>query len=398
MARWLLTLLCLAILIFAAPHPADAASVQFLEMPVEYTFGGQALMQVQVISDTSLQSAMLFYRPEGLNETFSDTASFTPDGLVSYLLDVRQAQIPAFSTVSYWFEITLVTGETATSPTYAFAYEDNRFTWQTLESQPLRLHTYNGDTAYQQNLLDIARQGLDKINALIGMLPNQDIDLYTYENALDMQSTLRLADVTWVAGHADPWLGVVVVALPPGPTQTELARQRIPHELMHILLYQKVRAGYQNLPIWLSEGLASMGELQNNPDYYTILQKAHEQELYLPLSGLCSSFPQEASNAFLAYAESELFTRYLYEQVGAQKMQELIAAYADGMDCERAPEVVLGKPLTQWEAEWQRSLFGGSVWTANLGQVLPWLVLLIIALVVPLILMVFKPAKRGGKA
>jgi hypothetical protein len=403
MARWLLVLLCTSLvtavtLIAVPPQPAQAAEVQFEEIPVTYTFGGQVFFQVQIQSATPAQSAILFYRAEGVNETLNSVANLAADGLVSCTLDARQSQIPAFAMVSYWFDVTLNDGQTATSPIFTFAYEDNRFAWQTLESPPLHLHVYEDDAVFHQNLTDIAHQGLEKINTLIGMLPNQEIDLYVYESALDMQSTLRLANVTWIAGHADPWLGVVVVALPPGPSQMELARQRIAHELMHIVLYQKVGVGYTNLPAWLNEGLASMAELQNNPDYYTILQKAHEQELYLPLSGLCQSFPQDASNAFLAYAEAELFTRYLFEQVGAQKVQELTAAYADGMACERAPEVVLGKPLAQWEAAWQRSLFGGGVWAVNWSEILPWLALLAIALFAPLVLMAYRPTKGGRKS
>jgi hypothetical protein len=398
MARRFLALVCLCLLVFTVSRPAYAADVQFQPAPVEYTFGGQVLFQVQIQSDTPLQSVTVFYRYEGQEDTHQGDAAFTPDGAASYTLEARQAQIPAFSGITYWFVATLTDGQTATSENFAFTYDDNRFEWQTLEALPLRLHAYGSNTASLQSLFDIARQGLEKINILIGALPTQEIDVFVYDNGLDMQSTLRLANVKWIAGHADPWLGVVVVTLPPGPMQMELSRQRIPHELMHILLYQSLGSGYQNIPSWLNEGLASMAELQNNPDYYTILQKAHEQELYLPFAGLCNGFPQEASNAFLAYAEAEFFTRYLYEQVGTVKMQELLSAYTDGLACERAPEVVLGKPLAQLETEWQRSLFGGSVWASGVGEVLPWLALLAVALFAPLVLMAYGPARSGRKS
>jgi hypothetical protein len=262
----------------------------------------------------------------------------------------------------------------------------------------LRIYWYNEDLAYGQTIIDVAHQGLDKINRLVGALPSQHIDIYIYENALDMQSTLRLANVKWVAGHADPWLNVVVVSLPPGPEQLSLARQRIPHELMHVALYQQLGAGYESIPTWLNEGLASMAELQPNPDYVTILQKSHEQSLYLPIGGLCNGFPLEASNAFLSYAEAELFTRYLYEQYGAEKMQALIAAYADGMACDRAPEVVLGKSLTQLENAWQEDLFGKDALAAGVGELLPWLALLAITLIGPLLLLLIYPVKRGRKS
>ncbi|MFZ6027353.1 MAG: peptidase MA family metallohydrolase [Chloroflexota bacterium] len=400
MYRLLTLWLCVSLVVFghSTGGARAAANVQFERNEVTYTFGGQAAFHVYVQAGLAVQSVQAFYRYEGIPETYPAEAEFSEDGKISFLLDARAAAIPAFAEVDYWFFVTLEDGSTATSPTYTFEYFDNRFNWQTpLEALPLRVHWYSSDPAYGQILVDIAHQGLDKINRLIGVLPSQAIDVYVYENALDMQSTLRIASVKWIAGHADPWLNVVVVSLPPGPDQLMLARQRIPHELMHILLYQHLAEGYENLPTWLNEGLASMAELQNNPDYVTILQKAHEQSLYLPISGLCKGFPLEASNAFLSYAEAELFTRYLYEQYGAAKMQALIAAYADGLACERAPELVFGKSLAQLESGWQEMLFGQDILAAGLSDVWPWLALLVVVLVTPVVSILIYPVKRGRK-
>lgn len=401
MYRLLAFLLCMGLIgsgrtqVFA-PATAD---VQFERNEVVYTFGGDVVFSVYTQAGLASQSIKGFYRYEGLPETYTADAEIVEDGKIRFLLDARTAAIPAFAQVDYWFVVSLEDGTTATSPTYLFEYFDNRFTWQSpLETSPLRIHWYNDDLAYGQTLMDIARQGLDKSDRLIGALASETIDIYAYENALDMQSTLRLADVKWIAGHADPWLNVVVVSLPPGPDQLLLARQRVPHELMHILLYQQLGDRYENLPTWLNEGLASMAELQNNPDYVTILQKAHEQSLYLPISGLCKGFPLEASNAFLSYAEAELFTRYLYEQYGAEKIQALITAYADGLACERAPEVVFGKSLAQLESGWQESLFGkNNLLASGLNEMLPWLLLLVVALATPVILVLIYPVRRGRK-
>ncbi len=392
-------MLCLLALCGGLWQPAAAASVQFQEIPVEFTFGGDIAFGVQIQADADIQSAMLFYRYEGLPETYQAQASLSEDSRASYVLDTRQTWPPAFAQVTYWFAISLADGSTANSPEYTFAYFDDRFNWQTTqETFPLNIHRYDEDPAFGLTLLETSRLGLEKINRLIAAAPTESIDIYIYENALDMQSTLRLGNVRWVAGHADPWLGVIVVALPPGPNRLELTRQRIPHELMHIVLYQKIGSGYQNLPTWFNEGLASLAELENNPDYYTILRKAHEQDLTLPLAGLCESFPQEASNAFLAYAQAEVFTRYLYEQFGAQKMQALIEVYADGLACERGPEVVLGKSLNQLEAEWRGMLFGENILAAGLRDVLPWLALLLAALFSPLLLLIIGPNKRRKNA
>ena len=84
----------------------------------------------------------------------------------------------------------------------------------------------------------------------------------------------------------------VVLALPPGPEQALWMQQRLPHEIMHVALFQATDLGYENLPIWLSEGLASLVELYSNPDYRFMLDYAVENEELLPILSLCQGFPR----------------------------------------------------------------------------------------------------------
>ena len=93
-----------------------------------------------------------------------------------------------------------------------------------------------------------------------------------------------------MAGHADPDLGVMVVSVPDGPTQRIEMERQIPHELMHVLLYQLIGNKYQ-LPTWFNEGLATISELYPDPDYYTYLMRAKANDSLIPLTNLCASFP-----------------------------------------------------------------------------------------------------------
>lgn len=156
-----------------------------------------------------------------------------------------------------------------------------------------------------------------------------------------------------MAGHADPELGVMVVSLPPGPGQQMETERQVPHELMHILLYQKLGQDYADLPTWLQEGLASLNETYPNPDYMTVLQDAAKKGSILSMNSLCRGFPAEASKFFQSYAQADSFTRFLYDAYGSEGLQALIQAYANGVECERGAEMGLGKTLTQLDAQWQ---------------------------------------------
>jgi hypothetical protein len=220
------------------------------------------------------------------------------------------------------------------------------------------------------------------------------VDIYIYPNAAEMKATLDLSGVNWVAGHADPDLGVMAVALPAGPEQRLLMDQRIPHELMHILTYQSMGQTYANLPVWLSEGLASIAELYPNPDYQVLLNNAQKKDSLLAMSSLCQAFPRDASSALLAYAQSASFTRYLYNKFGISGFQALLDRYADGLDCGRAVESALRHSLVQLERQWRQETFAENVSLKALNNLLPWFVLLLAALAAPLSLTLGRLRRR----
>jgi len=178
--------------------------------------------------------------------------------------------------------------------------------------------------------------------------------------------------------------------LPNRPEKRLLMEQRIPHELMHIMLFQALGPGYNNLPTWLNEGLASVAELYPNPDYQIILEDAHEKEALLPISSLCQPFPRDAYSANLAYAQAASFTRFLQQQFGSSNLETLAKEYADGLDCERGVEVSLGQTLLKLERDWRQAVFAENPNQAALGSLMPWLSLLILILLAPVGLVIWR--------
>jgi hypothetical protein len=300
----------------------------------------------------------------------------------------------AFATVNYWVKVKLRGGEVYTSPSFSYYYEDNRFDWQVLDAKPFHVHWYSGDEAFGQSVLEVTQAGLKRVQSMLSLAPVNDVNIYVYASSREMQEALNQRGQDWVAGHADPAQGVILVTLPAGPDQRLLTEQRIPHELAHILLYQFFKDTYTNLPTWLNEGLASDAELYPNPDYELLLQNALQKSSLLPINSLCQTFPRDASNALLAYAESASFTRYLQSRFGVSGLQSLASNYADGMDCNAGAQAALGKDLTQLELQWrQESLSENTVLTA-LKNLLPWFILLLGALSAPLAITIGKLRKK----
>ena len=275
-------------------------------------------------------------------------------------------------------------------------YDDGGFDWQTLEAGALRVKWYNGDANFGQAALEAAQAGLQSISTFVPLDLAQPIEVFIYANADDLRGTLAPGGQDWVAGHANPALGVVMVVIEPGAEQSILMEQRIPHELMHVMLYRQVGAGYPNIPIWLREGIAMLAEIYPNPDYDRVLAEAGANDMLIPLKDLCDSFPPGAGEAFLAYAESRSFTTYLHDTYGSSGLLSLAGYYADGVDCERGTERAFGTSLSRLELNWRESVLGQKAVGFALRNMSPYLVLLCLVLFVPLI-GVLNMMRRKGK-
>jgi hypothetical protein len=194
-------------------------------------------------------------------------------------------------------------------------------------------------------------------------------------------------------------LRVALIAIAPGPEQGLELDRKVPHELAHILTYDLARERYGKLPVWLREGIASRAELSTNPDYGRAIALAAENGTLMPFGTLCGAFPPDSGSAFLAYAQSEAFTRFLIERYGQAGLLALIQAYGDGLSCEQGAQRAIGKPLSQVELDWQdASLRAAGPNPSALGNFGPYLVLLAVILVVPLTnAVLYRRPTNGGK-
>ena len=319
--RWLGAVLFAVLLAGWVLTGSALAQVSSIETDIVHIFGETIHFSAKVKSSIPVKAGVLFFRAVGDTRTtigLADVENLGPNRyLLTYLHKIADYPLRPFSTIQYHWELTLANGEVVSSPEQTYLYADNRFNWKTLGDGQFRVHWYKGELPFAQRVLDIAHEGKERINSLLTIpLPDAvPVEIYIYEDNESLQSALQTKAEEWVAGHADPDLGVVLMALPESPERQLLAEQRIPHELMHIFLYNSTPLGYKNIPVWLTEGLASLAELYSNPDYPFVLEEAGKEEGLLPMSALCDGFPRESSGALLAYAQSQDFTQHLLELI-----------------------------------------------------------------------------------
>lgn len=377
---------------------AQAQPVVELEnVTASYRYGEQITFSAQIKSSVQIGQASILISDDANGRTQAQPLVIDSNGHSEYRLDLSQNGLRPFSTVNWTYQFTLADGNTFQSTTYFIRYEDNRFDWQTLEAGLLKVHWYNGDPNFGQAALNAGQAGLISIAAWMPLDLTQPVDVFIYANSDDLRGTLVLGGEDWVAGHADPALGVVMVVIEPGTQQNITMEQRIPHELMHVMTYRSVGAGYNNLPAWLREGTATLAEIYPNADYDRVLTEADPKNDLIPLRDLCVSFPGDGGQAFLAYAESRSFTHYLHDTYGSSGLLNLAATYADGVDCEHGAERAFGVPLSNLELKWRSSVLGGNRLFPALQNISPYLVLLCLVLIIPFISILSTLRKKGGQ-
>ena len=376
----------MAVLLLGLPQQAWAQSrIDVTDVGVFDDFGQHVTFQARLQSSIPIASVALVFSDNFDELVRRFPVGISEDGVVTYRFDTTQNVLRPFVTISFWFEVTLQNGQTARSDNYRVQYVDDRFTWQQQVDGGLRVHWYEGDASFGDALLDVSRRGLNAVDTIISAPQAAPLDVYVYASTSDLQSALFLGGESWQGGHANPKLGVVMVAVAPGPGQSIDMETLIPHELAHVMLYRSVGEGYDSLPVWLSEGIASLAELYPNPDYDQALTIASQNDSLLPIADLCDTFPLDASRAYLAYAESQSFVRFLRDSYGTPALFSLISAYADGLSCEQGVVRALGTSLVSLDTRWRESVLGQNIAGVFLRNMVPYLGLFVFMLLIPLI-------------
>lgn len=351
--------------------------------------------QALVKSNPPAKEVFLFVQPDG-QDTWVEKVEVTAQGEIAHQVDLVSHPIPPFSAVDYWYRVVATDGKEYKSAPQRFEYQDNRFKWQSAEDKNFKAYWYDGDLAFGQTILNTAESSLESTQNLLSAQPPRPLHIYVYSQASDLQSALQLTNQDWVAGHAAPKLGLMMISIPPGPEQRLELERQLPHEIMHILQYQVAGENFDKLPAWLTEGLASLAELYPNPDYQRALLRSAQNGALLPMTRLCSPFPREASVAFLSYAQSASLVRYVHQKYGKSGLRSLINRYQDGLGCEEGTEAALGITLSQLEVQWQQEFLGLNTTTLILRNLTPYLLLALFVLI-PLPIVLFSLPRRKSR-
>jgi hypothetical protein len=405
--RWLTALIILfsfslqGLPYIAAPFSVSQTEPVITPLEPASQFGKEITFRVRIEPAQDIKELLVFITPEGQSTVWQkfDLEQLSEQGEFTETIKAHQLTLSPFSQVAYYFEVILKSDRKLTSEKRSFIYEDNRFVWQNLKSGIFQVYWNSDDPTLGQDIANIAQQGLQRCQQLIDTETPEMVRIYAYTKSADLQEALQLTSQPWVAGHTTPELNMIMISIPSGPERTLELRRQIPHEIMHILQYQVMGKSFTQQPVWLVEGMASLAELADNPEYRTVLKATSQGEL-LPFQSLCVMFPRQAASAYQAYAQSQSFVGFLQQKFGTSTITNLVEEYKNGVGCEEGVYAATGYSLTQLDFRWQQEVLGIDSGGLVFSNLLPYLSMALIILVsgifvfLPRLLSRFKPVEE----
>ncbi len=389
----LIFIVFLSIFQTSTPELQTASGVDSILYPPLIDFGQSLTFAIELHTTDMVAESTLLLEPAG-QDTRLIPFVIDSNGNATVVYDLKSQPLRAFSSVNFWLRVVLQSGETYTSPIQTFTYADNQYDWQQLVQGQVSIAWVDGDTQFGQDAMNTAQKAQQSVAAILPEAPQPEITrIYIYPDSQSLQNSLSLTDTPWAGGHASPDLGVILISVAPGPSQRSEMEQLIPHEWMHLAQYQVMGDSYSQLPTWLTEGMASLAELYPNPDYQSAVELAGKEDRLMPITSLCGAFPKDLSAAYLAYAESDSFVRFLYQNYGASGLRKLMAQYQDGLGCEEGFRGVFDDTLLESDANWRQSLLGEQYSLNIWSNLIPYAVLLVLVLA-PLGLSIGLAARR----
>jgi hypothetical protein len=363
--------------LFTAVQPARQPVAS--QSQAEYEFGQFFHFSLLVQGSQPISGVTLFFRGSDSSATTTVEVAVEPalEIRAEHIVELTQFRLAPFSTVSFWWQVRDTAGNVLEVPAQTIGYEDDRFDWRAVSDDDVIVRWTNEEAGLGQTALDIVNDSLRRLAAVMPVDFPEPLRIYIYPSASDLQSSLRLTGRDWVGGHANPELGVVLVTAANARTAAVDLRQSIPHELTHLLLYQATGDAYSNLPRWFDEGLAALMEDVPDPNEALILEEAVGNGTTMPFVELCAMIPLDGRLAVLAYAQSRSLMEYIQVEYGNIVLSEMVAALADGADCESVVSRVLNISLARMNQDWLRSLSSESTITQFWQSSSIWLLLLL---------------------
>ena len=261
--------------------------------------------------------------------------------------------IPPGATINYWFEITDQNGNSLVTEPEKFRFDDARFEWEEVTLGPVTILYHGPVRKRAERLAEAALQSLEIMGPVTGADTESPIVMTLYNNNAEMigavvARSLAASRELITEGQAFDSESVVIVLA--GRSDIGTAT----HEMTHILVARAARSRGA-VPLWLNEGLAEYGNIDQTTSYQRFLEWAIGTDRLIPLKSLVS-FPGDPNLTLVAYGQGRSVVDYMVSTFGSEKMAELLATLGTGIDIDASLRAVYGFGIDGLENRWREKI------------------------------------------
>jgi len=198
--------------------------------------------------------------------------------------------------------------------------------------------------------MSAAQQALTRLLKDTGAELKKPVKIYLYPSTADLQGAMIFPQ-EWTGGVTFTGFGIIAIGLQ--PFNSDWNKRAVAHELTHLVIEQVISNPYNELPIWLDEGLAMYNEGPFEARFADPLRSAVIGDELISVTSLSSPFSAYADKATLAYAQSQSVVEFLIKNYGQAKMYELLATFHEGSSYDGALVKVYGFDMDGLNKLWR---------------------------------------------
>jgi hypothetical protein len=351
----LATVVATWLLVTAAGSAVAADPVTFGQPTATSTFGASIEFNQPVTLDRIPRRVeILLQAPGDIGPTVVTVPAAAGAGAstLDYRADLANGSVVPNTPFTARWRVTDDTGKSWLGPALTHTYVDDRFAWNTLNGDVVRVHWVEGDQAFGRRALKIGDDAVAASAKLLGVTESDPIDFFIYADQQAFYDALGPATRENVGGQAHPDIRTLFALITPADIGASWVESVIPHELTHVVFQTAVDNPYHDPPRWLNEGLAVYQADGYGDSDRSMVEHAAATGTIIPLDGLAGAFPTTQDRFFLAYAESVSTVDRIVRVNGRDALVKLIRSYHDGVSDDEAFQAALGRDVAGFEADW----------------------------------------------
>ncbi len=352
----LVLVFCLLLTVLSPSLVQAKTGLTVLGSSAQVDFPSRLIFNMSAESDVNITDIRLCYTVDRVSfahvtsEVYIEFVSNTTVDVSWTLEMVRIGGLPPGSSMEYWWIVEDIKGENIETTPTQLQFDDTSYLWRSLTEGKVAIYWYEGEKSFAQELMTAAQGALAKLADDTGAELERPAKLYIYANSQDLREAM-IYPQEWTGGVAFTRYGIIAIGI--APNILSWGKRAIAHELTHLVIHQMTLNPYNDLPIWLDEGLAMYTEGVLTQEYTACLDRAIAENSLISVRSLSSPFSAYTMESLLSYAQSYSLVEFLITNYGQDKMLELLLTFKQGSSYDAALEEVYGFDMDELDALWR---------------------------------------------